>query len=1234
MEEINFIQNALFSIDSTKFEVLCGEFLYYHGVFGDIPTHCGKAVAKNRPRKGHPDAYYSDEEKYLYMVCTAVDKKDGATAIVKKVEKDIECALDIHQTETSPNDVGVIHVCLAGKLTLKIENKIKQKFSSYSCSIKFWDGYVISSYIYNFYSSLAKKYLNINVGRKAILPLKNYLDTVGSSPESMLVNPFLEPDNFQEFQHNFKENNILIISGVSGTGKTRIAVELLLRHISGAKKRSAYCIKSNTVTFPDALELDLSAGRENSLLIDDAGRETSNLIRVLEHWQKQSKYIDKLILTTRDYSLTDVKSVLDGTSVQYSVHEVQSHSKEFIEDVIRNQGISNSNQITKLSIIARGRVRMAIMGAQLLKENPEIDLNAAVIYERFFKSIADDKKDLKDIKTQKLLALLYFYKYVDFQDEKCIEDRFSRFNLSEDEMKEKALPLRDAEFLDEFDDIYRVGDQEIGFYHFFKVFIKDKSLSLEKLLSKENLIYTYQLQETLGECFKVFEGLPELDRIQQIIEEAFYQITDEYLQFDFLKVFANQLPEIAYEHVRKGIYATNKETDSPVFKIGNYTSNEYVVVRPKVIEFIQSVISNHIFQTERYWHLYLEFIRRNPSQIDKYLNFIYKRMEWSDRDSKDGYIRQKSMLKVLFDLAKKQDELAILTTSILSLHWLTTSTWLGRSMTAHEFKKNDAEFLEIRKRIWEVIIPYFPTLIDPYTFFYGLVRDNHWLLVPLYSFDKDFIQVVISQYLNPSSLPHGIEVNKLFKKVKNDEWLKRNVSHFISDDVLLGERLLSNSYGRNSDDREFILDKIREFINWDELYFSFQRLYQISEILLSTSADWSVPNSIERKLNALFDYMIDNNIRDFVRCIEYIISQNNSIQYIPKGVFFQKLFERDEKLALEVHLKISESLYTHREQYLIIYYSEIPTEKLQHIHYDTFIRVFEVRKEFIRLSFDTVRKFSKFDPNIIYSVVQLIIKRYKEGANTVCFTSLSLVESFEFLISKDVSIAEELYRILIPQGNLFDHDDAVITLLAKNRPEFIVELVQAHIEEKVNLSIEVEPFHFLFDGSIPDGERYVHAILELYVDKKGLSEHRSEQVFGGISPESEQYKNALSMILNYVRNHSSNVNKMRGLMRLVAKNFEKNWLDIAYEMIVHDFPIAAISTLSFSVGVLVNAHTSRSEIESNQYQLIIDKLRQSELEAFNPNKYYECISHLNKLKIARLRSSNADKRRDFTFARR
>lgn len=216
-------------------------------------------------------------------------------------------------------------------------------------------------YIENKYPELASEFLGINLYNSLnILSVNEFINDSNNGLSPSLDKTFSSRDNeIEELKNIFTSNNIIILYGKSGVGKSKLAIELL-KNIEDDENRIK-CIKARgPFDYNDLLRI---AGNTDYFLIDDADKFAD--VQTIMNYLKNKK----IIFTIRDYELFNFISKLDDLEINYFKYELKPFTDEAIDKVINeNIGPCNNTFLVKLNELVKGNIRLAFMVAETCKK--------------------------------------------------------------------------------------------------------------------------------------------------------------------------------------------------------------------------------------------------------------------------------------------------------------------------------------------------------------------------------------------------------------------------------------------------------------------------------------------------------------------------------------------------------------------------------------------------------------------------------------------------------------------------------------------------------------------------------------------------------------------------------------------------------------------------------------------------------------------------------------------------
>jgi len=267
MSKLNRIQNEIKQLEGGRFQNLCDMYLYRKKNWGNIVA-LGSMDGTDKTTRGVPDTYYFDSESKSYILVMYGTRKD-ATA---KLETDIREAIE--KTKVDEKDIKEIICChTSSNLTVEKDKELRSLASSIELTLIGID--TLSHDLLQFkYQDIARDLLGISESTEQVWNIEQFISIHDKSKTNAPLNtPYIdEADTIEELIEDINDNQILLLSGIPGIGKTRLAIEVCKKLPIDS---NIICVKSNSMPVYQDIKDALDNSRVNYLLLDDANTITN-----------------------------------------------------------------------------------------------------------------------------------------------------------------------------------------------------------------------------------------------------------------------------------------------------------------------------------------------------------------------------------------------------------------------------------------------------------------------------------------------------------------------------------------------------------------------------------------------------------------------------------------------------------------------------------------------------------------------------------------------------------------------------------------------------------------------------------------------------------------------------------------------------------------------------------------------------------------------------------------------
>lgn len=391
MNNVNLIQSAIMQLEGGAFQKLFDAYLYKKYKFNNIQT-LGVQTGTNKPTKGTPDSYVlTDDKKYILINYGSVSSQSA-----EKIRTDILSCFDDSKLSLPKEKIKKI-ICGHCSTNIHIEqfNSIMETIDGVEIELIGID--TLSHDLALLYPHIAKDELGIAIDTNQFFDVEDFVEVYDANGINAPINcDFLHRESeIMETCTSILNNKVTILTGPSGIGKTRLAIEACRRQED--EKIKVFCVKSNGNFLYEDIKYYISDPGRYLIFFDDANMVVS-LDNVLDTILALPKNFDvKILISVRDYAKERVIDVV-SQYVLPNVIEIGQFKDDEIKDILKTDlGIINSDYLKKIVEIANGNIRLAFLaGMKSIDDGYQAIRNAEDIFKNYYGRIIDDAKLTKE----------------------------------------------------------------------------------------------------------------------------------------------------------------------------------------------------------------------------------------------------------------------------------------------------------------------------------------------------------------------------------------------------------------------------------------------------------------------------------------------------------------------------------------------------------------------------------------------------------------------------------------------------------------------------------------------------------------------------------------------------------------------------------------------------------------------------------------------------------------------
>ena len=1155
MSRLQAIENGLSSINQAAFQNLCDSFLALRNTNYSAFSRTGSQFGKQKTVKGTPDTFLIlPNGKYIF-----VEYSTNVSAGVSKLQNDINKCIDSDKTRIPLKQISEIILCVNFNLSTSEIQSLKDILVNTRILLTVYTLDALAIELHLNHRDLAHEYLNLPLDTGQIVSIGRFIEEYSRASNGIstsLNNTFLHREQeIKELKDNILKHDFIILTGIAGIGKTKLALEGIKDFLKENISYSSYCVSYKNYTLLEDLYQYFDSEKDYILFVDDANRiDAFNQITGFYKAYRKGKL--KVLMTVRDYAFQDIALLCQEFSPKRM--ELEKFTDEQIIDIIKASpfDILNPTYHKEIVRIADGNPRLAIMTALLAKAEQNIDIlhDVSDLFENYFTTFVADDGEFANNFNIKCLGLISFFYTIPYKNKEITNSILGNFGLEYSTFIEAIDKLDKLELVEIQFEHVKIPEQNLSTFFFYKAFIKDNLLSFEILLDKYFENNTNRFEDSVIPANNTFGYSKVMEKLKPFLQNYWKtNKSNEEKAYKFLNTFWFYLTDETLEFVYNLIQAL-PETKTHTYNV-TYENNAFSYRKNDVIELIGEFFR---FQNKLKDALQLafEYTRKAPEHLPELIHKIQERLTFDIDDEQINFDRQMILFKILIDGVNEKDNLLSATFYELSKVFLDFSfrhTKGGRNHSFYMYQypvPNTPTIQLFRKNVWDAIQTNFQ--INPNKSFELLQSYSHIQLdvsKELMQYDVPMLVGVIEKQLTPSSFEHCKYVQDQVR------WCKRNSVFHSSFPELLNkfrnstyEMFLKIDWDRFRDKEMYEFDDYREYEKLKEAEirnsFIFNDKEQVEEfynifvyLKKLTKNDWNY--------NTTLDYIIDENCRKNFKIgcafLHLVIENCNEINYVPRLVFRNHL--RESQNAEIVWNIIEQKDFIHKPLWKLSFYDYLDDSLLSSKYVQLLVNTVSSMNDSYTIHFDRLQRFLNIEPNLFQIILKTIVeKNEKEGTKLQVWMDF-FSEHFDKL-GNDIELIKKAYIQQDKIHNHFDFEGKGMLNILKKDYNFLLEYINSLYDEK-EYGISGDHKRLEFVWQVEDIEKVLLGVFDLIIKKElyfGIGDHFCNAFFRNL--QNEQKERANQFLLSYVRTHYTSYDKMNIVVDIVRHSMRELFDDI------------------------------------------------------------------------------------------
>jgi hypothetical protein len=1071
MAKINQIQNALKELDGGAFQKLADSYLLRKGYPQINPI--GSVAGSNKVKKGTPDTLIPTiDGKYIFAEYTTISNNQ----VYSKFSEDIAKCLAEDKTGIKVSKIKELVLCYTSDLSAEYIDKLREQCENSEVNLNLFGLGAISYDLLEKYPSISKDYLGIEVDTGQIVQLDMFI----SLYERNKLATTLQTDfHFRVDEKNnlfslIQGNDLVIISGQAGVGKSRLAIECYRDFIKANNTYKAYCVFNQGIDLFEDIKSYFSDTGDFLIFVDDANRISGfqYIVQLLQ--TKRSDQNFKIIVTVRDYAFDKIREICQpvGSVAEIAIDPfADKEIKNFLHDEFE---INNHLYLDRIIDIAQGNPRVAVMAAQVVKERNTLESirDVTELYDKYYSSIKSDFDALEDRDILKVAGIVAFFRNVDRTNNGLMSDIKDIFGIPAEDFWEASKKLHDMEVLDMFEnEVVKISDQVLSTYLFYLVFFKEKLICFSILINNLFPRYKQRLIDAINPILNTF-NFDENKKIMESTVDNVWGVIQERNDNDFLQlidVFWFLKPTETLIYIQDKINGLNGR--SIVFDDIKFEADSNASL-PEFLSTLSLFRYHGEDQIKISLDLFLQYAEKQPHDTPKILYYLVDRYGFQpDSYRYDYHVQYAVIEKIIEHIGSGSNKYFIrlfiaLAENYLHTHFSTAKTGRAHTITFTEFDLIDSKsLLNLRENILKQLFnlyknknyqKYILKLLMSHTqsglniSVSGIVENDSKNILPFFG-----------SALNPSNIYHCIVVQEYLRLLKRfnlqaEEALKVRFQtpEYMIYDLLTNrfERVeLKLSHDAYIEYKKKKIEKLTLSYSKEDYDNIFHQLHVILQII-ERHSQWQINQGIL----SIFEDLTRRNAELSCKVIKHYLDQGDFLEIDPSIVIFNML---DTYKAARVFYIINTPEYPTKNRWLFSYYRHLHSSEVQQEHIDAIYKLYKESKlkDFIN-DLDYLLKYEAVQKGFIANIVDIIIERTKNSQEFA--HSLSLMFNPHTEINKQLNpvfsgkftLLEDAYMAIDKVEQHADYDGSTLTVLLDNDHVFIDRFLRDKFDRKKYLS--------------------------------------------------------------------------------------------------------------------------------------------------------------------------------------
>ncbi len=1066
MSKINQIQQSLLSLSGGEFQKLADTYLSELGY--QRINSIGSVTGANKVRIGTPDTLVAlPNGKFVFAEYTT--QQGGQFG---KIKDDLSKCLDEGKTGVPVDKIERVIFCFTSKLNGDQEQELAEICQEQGVNLDLFGIDAIAYDLYRNYPGLARDFLGVSIDTGQIVSPNRFVTLYSNNK---LATPLdtdfhFRDEKVKQILDSLESEQLVVLSGRPGVGKSRLALEVCRRFEEVHNSYEVMCVFGRNRDLWEDLRTRFQKPGNFLIFVDDANRVSKfeYVIDLLLHQREDQKI--KVVATVRDYALSKVLTAAEALGGNSKIG-LGRFTDEEIKELIKDQyEISSLFYLDRIASIAQGNPRLAVMAAEVAKENSLNSINdASALYERYFSSIRADLEgegiDLESTLLLQVAAIVVFFNAVDYTDDNLMKSIEQAFDISPVVFWKAANQLHMLELLDIYEnEVVKISDQVLATYLFYLGVYKEKALDFGALLDYFFPRFQYRMIESINSALSAFDNEFIADAMRPHIKRNWERLENAgdvqgVLQLFDVFWFVDRTDTLVW--TRNQIEKLDAELVNVVDV--NFKKSANAVPSPSILSILR--LFAHAEKEEALIALDLlsRYLHKKPLQTPVLLRVLTEDYNFYPTAYMREYEIQHAVVDIFKELATKDEPL------FSRIFLAIGSNYLGTHFENHGMKGRrelqivsfyllpTPELAELREKIWKAVFALFEfeemqldilRLILHYSTSQFRKADGR-----IIEGDAEYLLPFVESTLDPTNYWHCIVSNNYLDLLE-----KHNIAvtqdmrqNFQSDAYMLSKILIPEQNNRRvlkmsvEDYRQFQQEQLESYVSnrtFDDYSHFIQQCLEIKHYL-------ELPQQKYKLQLRTIDVLLTLARKDFVlyeQVIKHYLSLGDPLKLSANSLIWQLIAQRDAGAVLKF---ISRPNYPTKLRWLFYFHEVLPKDAVNEEYLNHLYKICDTAEVVdMPQNWDFLLKYLPIDPQVVVQVVEKVLVKIGNDtgsayALTLLFTpSTQIIERLAELFFGRLDVLKQAYLAVERTPHNNDYTGQVYNCILDLDLNFIIEFIE------------------------------------------------------------------------------------------------------------------------------------------------------------------------------------------------